>query len=453
MKCINPTTEEEFDVQETSPQELKETFQSLKNYQPTWALVPLKERLEYIRKFSEELKKRERHCAEILTKEMGKPLNESINEIRGANSRIKFFLKNSEETLKPLNLSKNESMGEEIEFEPLGVIGNISAWNYPYLIGVNVFIPGLICGNTVLYKPSEYTSLTGLEIQNIFNDIGLPQNAFGVAIGEKSIGQEILNLPLDGIFFTGSYKTGLSIHSEVSKNLVPVGLELGGKDPLYVTNEIKDISQVATSVLEGAFYNNGQSCCSVERVYVQEDVASDFFDQFERAAQKLKVGDPLKPETTQGPLTRKDQVNFLKKQVDDAINKGAKILFEGETPKGAGYFFKPTVLKDVDHSMEIMKEESFGPVIGIQVVKNDTEAIELMNDTSYGLTSSVYCSNEERGRSILKKINSGTGYLNCCDRVSPFLPWSGRKNSGLGSTLSFLGIQTFCQPKAYHVRR
>ena len=270
MKCKNPATEEEFNVQETSVQELKETFQSLKSYQPTWAQVPLKERLEYIHKFSEELKKREKHCADILTKEMGKPLNESINEIRGANSRIKFFLKNSEETLKPLNLSKNESMGEEIEFEPLGVIGNISAWNYPYLIGVNVFIPGLICGNTVLYKPSEYTSLTGLEIKNIFNDIGLPQNTFSVVIGEKSIGQEVLNLPLDGLFFTGSYKTGLSIHNEVSKNLIPVGLELGGKDPLYVTNEVKDISKVAASVLEGAFYNNGQSCCSVERIYVHD---------------------------------------------------------------------------------------------------------------------------------------------------------------------------------------
>ena len=262
-----------------------------------------------------------------------------------------------------------------------------------------------------------------------------------------------MNLPLDGIFFTGSYKTGLSIHNEVSKNLIPVGLELGGKDPLYVTNEIKDTAQVASSVLEGAFYNNGQSCCSVERVYVQKDVANTFLDEFKSAAQKLKVGDPLLPETTQGPLTRKDQVGFLKAQVEDAINKGAKILFEGEVPKGPGYFFKPTILKNVDHSMDIMKEESFGPVIGVQVVESDSEAIELMNDTPYGLTSSVYCSNEERGRSILKKVNSGTGYLNCCDRVSPFLPWSGRKNSGLGSTLSFLGIQAFCQPKAYHVRR
>ena len=453
MKCKNPTTEEEFDVPETSPQELKKTFQSLKNYQPIWAEVPLKERLEYIRKFSDELKKREKHCAEVLTKEMGKPLNESINEIRGANSRIKFFLKNSEETLKSLNLSKSKNMGEEIEFEPLGVIGNISAWNYPYLIGVNVFIPGLICGNTVLYKPSEYTSLTALEIKRVFNDIGLPQNTFGVAIGERSIGQEVLNLPLDGIFFTGSYRTGLSIHNEVSKNLIPVGLELGGKDPLYVTNEIEDITQVAKSVLEGAFYNNGQSCCSVERVYVQKDVAKNFLDEFKSAAKKLKVGDPLLPETTQGPLTRKDQIGFLKAQIQDATNKGARILFEGEVPKGPGYFFKPTILENVDHSMNIMKEESFGPVIGIQMVESDSEAIKLMNDTAYGLTSSVYCSNEERGRSILKKVNSGTGYLNCCDRVSPFLPWSGRKNSGLGSTLSFLGIQTFCQPKAYHVRR
>ena len=213
------------------------------------------------------------------------------------------------------------------------------------------------------------------------------------------------------------------------------------------------MTQVATSVLEGAFYNNGQSCCSVERVYVHQEAADSFLDHFNKAAQKLKVGDPLNPDTTQGPLTRKDQVSFLKNQVDDALTKGAEILFEGSVPNCPGHFFKPTILKNVHHEMDIMKEESFGPVIGVQIVKDDAEAIKLMNDTPYGLTSSVYCSNEKRGRSILREIDSGTGYLNCCDRVSPFLPWSGRKKSGIGSTLSFLGIQAFCRPKAYHVRR
>ena len=190
----------------------------------------------------------------------------------------------------------------------------------------------------------------------------------------------------------------------------------------------------------------------MERIYVHEKVYKEFLEKFEENVKNLKVGDPMSPETTQGPLTRKEHVSYLENQVQDALSKGAEVVFRGEIPKKTGYFFPPTVLKNVNHQMEIMKEESFGPIIGIQCVSNDEEAIQLMNDTSYGLTSSVFSKDERRGRHILSQINSGTGYLNCCDRVSPYLPWSGRKNSGLGSTLSFLGIQTFCQPKAYHIK-
>jgi acyl-CoA reductase-like NAD-dependent aldehyde dehydrogenase len=452
MKLTNPFTGEELDRPSTSSNDLKQSFNFQKENQKAWGDLPLEQRLSIIEKFSDELQKREEKLAKILTKEMGKPLQESRNEIRGAKSRIKFFLKNSEEYLKPRDCSKPGIMKEEIHFEPLGVIGNISAWNYPYLVGVNVFIPALICGNAVLYKPSEYTSLTGLEIQKIFYDCGLPSYAFQVAIGGQDVGRQLLELPLDGIFFTGSYKTGLSIQNQVSSKLIPVGLELGGKDPLYITDDLEDIDQVAQSALEGVFYNNGQSCCSVERIYIHEKIAKSFLEKFKEKAQKLKVGDPMAPGTTQGPLTRKEQISFLKNQVQEALSKGAEVIFEGEIPQGPGYFFPPTILKNVDHTMGLMKEESFGPVIGVQVVSNDEEAIQLMNDTSYGLTSSVYAKDEKRGREILKQINSGTGYLNCCDRVSPYLPWSGRKNSGLGSTLSFLGIQAFCRPKALHIK-
>ena len=451
MLSNNPFTEEAIEVPSNNSEELLQSFNFQKENQKKWAETPLKERLSYIEKFSEELNKREEELAKILTKEMGKPFKESLNEIRGARSRIKFFLKNSEESLSPRDYSR-PGLGEEIHFEPLGVIGNISAWNYPYLIGVNVFIPALICGNCVVYKPSEFTSLTGLEIQKIFNDVGLPPYAFQVAIGGKDVGELLLKLPLDGVFFTGSYKTGAFIHNQVSPKLIPVGLELGGKDPLYVTDDLDDISQVAEAACEGVFYNNGQSCCSVERIYVHEKVYKEFLEKFKKSAEGLKTGDPMGPETTQGPLTRKDHVSYLEGQVQDALSKGAEVVFRGEAPPKKGYFFPPTVLKNVNHKMEIMKEESFGPIIGIQCVSNDEEAIQLMNDTSYGLTSSVFSKDERRGRDILSQINSGTGYLNCCDRVSPYLPWSGRKNSGLGSTLSFLGIQAFCQPKAYHIK-
>jgi acyl-CoA reductase-like NAD-dependent aldehyde dehydrogenase len=231
-----------------------------------------------------------------------------------------------------------------------------------------------------------------------------------------------------------------------------VGLELGGKDPLYVTDEIADLKKTANAVAEGCFYNNGQSCCAVERVYVHERVYDELIRHFKDETLALKAGDPSKREFLQGALTRPSQIGFLESQIEDALAQGAKILAGGKRIPGAGSFFEPTALIDVNHSMKVMREESFGPIIGIQKVKNDQEAITLMNDTEYGLTASVYSTNLDRAKSILAEINSGTAYINCCDRVSPYLPWSGRKHSGLGATLSTLGILAFTQPRGWHIR-
>jgi len=271
-------------------------------------------------------------------------------------------------------------------------------------------------------------------------------------IGSKGVGEILLASPFDGYFFTGSYFTGKHIAQAVAHKLVPVGLELGGKDPLYVTDEIENIKNVAASVVEGCFYNNGQSCCAVERVYVHEKVYDAFLQNFIEETQKLKAGDPLDPKFSQGAITRSVHLEFLSAQVNDALSKGAKLMIGGKKGGSSGAFFEPTVLVNVNHSMRIMKEETFGPVIGIQKVKNDEEATQLMQDCEYGLTAAVYSQNLGRAKSILAKVDAGTSYINCCDRVSPYLPWSGRKNSGLGSTLSFLGILAFTKPRAWHIR-
>jgi acyl-CoA reductase-like NAD-dependent aldehyde dehydrogenase len=265
-------------------------------------------------------------------------------------------------------------------------------------------------------------------------------------------GEWLLDLPLDGYFFTGSYRTGRYIAERVASKLVPCQLELGGKDPLYVMDDVEDIDKVAGAVLEGVVYNNGQSCCAVERVYVQESVYDPFVRSYTEQLKKMVIGDPVDPATEIGPLSRQAQVEFLLGQIGDAVGKGAKLLHGGKRADRKGYFIEPAVLVDVNHDMQLMTAESFGPVIGIQKVKDDAEAVALMADTEYGLTAAVYSKSYERAEQVLKQLNTGTVYWNCCDRVSAGLPWSGRKHSGLGMTLSYQGIRAFVQPKAYHVR-
>jgi acyl-CoA reductase-like NAD-dependent aldehyde dehydrogenase len=453
IAVINPATEELIrEIPADTAQSVQTKYQQLRNGQPAWAAKPLTERLAVINRFYELLGSEIETLALSLTQEMGKPLQQARNEINGARTRIKFFLDNSEKWLSPEWITPEGGTREKITYEPLGVIANISAWNYPYLVGVNVFIPALIGGNAVFYKPSEYTLLTGLHIQRLFYQAGVPENVFQVGLGHSAVGELVLDLPLDGYYFTGSYKTGRYIATRVAPKLVPCQLELGGKDPLYVMDDVADLNQVAAAALEGVVYNNGQSCCAVERIYVHEKVYDSFVAAFVDQAKQLKIGNPLEEGTDIGPLSRAAQRDFLLGQIADAVGKGAKLEAGGQILEGSGYFLEPAVLTHVDHSMAIMREESFGPVIGIMKVQSDEEAARLMLDTEYGLTAAVYSTDYSRAERLMQAMDSGTVYWNCCDRVSAGLPWSGRKHSGLGSTLSFSGIRAFVQPKAWHIR-
>jgi acyl-CoA reductase-like NAD-dependent aldehyde dehydrogenase len=237
----------------------------------------------------------------------------------------------------------------------------------------------------------------------------------------------------------------------VAPRLLRVQLELGGKDPAYVLDDV-DVAAAAAALVEGTFYNAGQSCCAVERIYVNRRISAPFIEAFVEAARALVVGDPADEKTDIGPLARRPQLEVLQDQVTDAVSKGARLLLGGRRRAGRGSYFEPTVLTEVNHRMAVMREESFGPIIGIQEVQDDEEAVELMNDTEYGLTAAVYSVDRSRAERILSQVNAGSAYWNCCDRVSPRLPWSGRKHSGLGATLSVAGIRAFVQPKAWHLR-
>ncbi len=453
LSVINPATEEVIaELNEDTKESLQKKLGSLKAAQPGWGKLPLADRVQILKKFSDLLEKNIDHLASTLTSEVGKPLQQSRNEINGARARIKWLTNNAEKYLSDEIMSSGPGMEEKISYEPLGVICNISAWNYPYLVGINVFVPALLAGNAVMYKPSEYATVTGLEIEKLLKQAGVPSTIFHVAVGAGNIGELLLELSFDGYFFTGSYKTGKYIYEKVAPKMVPCQCELGGKDPLYVADDIADIKKVAAGTADGAFYNNGQSCCAVERIYVHEKIYDSYIDEFVKEVKSWKVGLPTEEGIYIGPLSRKEQVVVLENQVADAVNKGAAILTGGKKINGKGHFFEPTVLVNVNHSMSVMKDESFGPVIGIMKVKNEEEAIQLMQDTEYGLTAAVYSSDKSKAENILQQINAGTGYWNCCDRVSAALPWSGRKHSGFGTTLSHAGLRAFVKPKAYHLK-
>lgn len=466
ISVINPATEQIIQkIPVDDDAAVSEKAVRARAAQPSWAATPIDERIELLNNFKDLLVEKVDTLAKTLTAETGKPITQAKNEILGTPSRIDFFTDNVAQLMRaesvykepvykePVDASPETAQLEErIDYEPLGVIANISAWNYPYFVGSNVFVPALLTGNTVLYKPSEISTMTGLAIADLLYQAGIPEDVFIPVVGAGPTGAALLQENIDGVFFTGSYRTGRKIAIAAAPKLIKVQLELGGKDPAYVCNDA-EVAKAAAGLADGAFYNNGQSCCAVERIYVHNDVYEPFLEAFLQAVQSFQRGEPNNENTYLGPLSRQPQLAVVTQQIADAVSKGAMLHCGGKSIDGAGFYFPPTVLTEVTHDMSVMREETFGPAIGIQRVSGDDEAIALMNDTDYGLTAAVYSSDRKRAMTILAQVNSGSAYWNCCDRVSPRLPWTGRGNSGIGSTLSTLGIRTFLQPRGWHLRR
>jgi acyl-CoA reductase-like NAD-dependent aldehyde dehydrogenase len=419
--------------------------------QPAWAARPLQERKLCIDRFREGVVRDLEKLATVMTRETGKPIRMSRNELNGLLGRIDFFVGMVEPVTATETVYDEGGMQERIEHVPLGVVANISAWNYPWFVGCNVIVPALLTGNAVLYKPSEFATLTGLEIERLLHEAGVPRDVFQAVVGTGPVGAALLEQKIDGLFFTGSYATGARIAQTLGPRMIKLQLELGGKDPTYVCDDA-DPKAAAESLADGAMYNTGQSCCSVERIYVHEQIYDAFVEAFVATVKGFKAGDPMSEETYIGAITRAPQLDVLDAQVADAKAKGAVLHVGGHRLPGPGNWYAPTVFSNCDHRMELMKEESFGPIIGIQKVAGDEDAVHLMNDTRYGLTAGVYTPDAKRAQAILSRVNAGSLYWNCCDRVSPRLPWSGYGDSGIGLTLSSYGIETFTRPRAWHLR-
>lgn len=461
LRVVNPATEELLQtVSTTDDLAIDQHYQQARRAQPEWAAYSLSDRIRILQTFRVLLGQRLDCLARLLTSETGKPIAQAKNEIRTAAQCVDYFLDHGHQLMEPklvrqapdpLAFPGLADFQEVLTYDPLGVVAHLSTWSHPYLAGTNAIVPALLMGNAVLYKPSEAAILTGFAIASLLHEAGVPKDVLIAITGADEAGAALIQQPIDGIFFTGSSATGKQVAAAAAERLVPVQLQLDSNDPVYVCEDV-DVAQAATDVAEGVFCNTGQRC-SIDRIYVHTLIYDRFVDEFLQTVEAFKLGNPAEPDTYLGPVSRQSHLVELEQQVQDALTKGAFLLCGGAQIGEAGWYFEPTVLVDVDHQMAVMRQKTLGPVVGIQAVKDDADAIAKMNDTDYGLTAAVYTHSQERAVRLLRQIDSGTAYWNCCDRVSPYLPWTGRKQSGLGSTLSHIGLEAFVQPRAWHLRQ
>eukprot|EP00298_Acanthocystis_sp_HF-20_P005538 c15674_g1_i1.p1 GENE.c15674_g1_i1~~c15674_g1_i1.p1 ORF type:complete len:494 (-),score=220.36 c15674_g1_i1:105-1586(-) len=424
--------------------------------QEKWKKVSLDERIKLCNEFMTQLEKTKDEVAHDISASMGKPKSQALGEVNGMFSRIRGLLSIAHEALADDVLPQQAGNFRTITKEPIGVVLSIAPWNYPLLTVVNSLIPAILAGNTVLLKHSPRTAHCGDHIEKAFLKAGAPKGLVtSIHTNDHTTETLIQNPHISFVSFTGSVPTGRKVYQNVAKSrFIDVTLELGGKDPAYVRADA-NIEYAAAGLIDGAMYNAGQSCCGVERIYVHRDCYSQFLSQAELIVKQYVLGDPLDPSTTMGPMALPTAPAFLDAQVKQAVKAGA-IVRCGGTPvvddQGKGRFFAPTLLSDCTNGMDIMSEESFGPVIGVTRVDSDEEAIKLMNDSKYGLTSAIYTHDVEKAKKIAESMQTGTVYMNRCDSLDPLLCWTGVKDTGKGGSLSIHGFKSYYRLKSYNFK-
>ncbi|MDH5435463.1 MAG: aldehyde dehydrogenase family protein, partial [Gammaproteobacteria bacterium] len=373
----------------------------------------------------------------------------------GFAERARYMIRIAERKLATIDCNDQQGFNRYIQREPLGTIFSIVPWNYPYLTAVNAVIPAIMAGNSVIMKPSSQTPLTAERLAQAFLEAGLPEGVFQYLYLSHDKTESLVQHPeINFVCFTGSVGGGLKINQAASNHFVGVGLELGGKDPAYVRADA-DIDYSVENLVDGAFFNSGQSCCGIERIYVHEDIYDSFIHKYADLVRQYKLGDPSDPEVTLGPMVNARSADLVRKQIAEAVDKGAMPLIDAalfDLAKTEGPYLAPQVLVDVDHSMSVMRDESFGPVVGIMKVGTDDEAIELMNDSDFGLTASVWTKDEMTAIQIGNQVQTGTFFMNRCDYLDPALAWVGIKNTGRGCTLSEIGYEQLTRPKSFHLK-
>lgn len=422
--------------------------------QADWAKVPVAERAAYMLKMLEALVGMSDEIVPELAWQMGRPVRYG-GEFGGVRERTQYMVEIAEAALKPV-LASNPKDGfrRYVKKDPLGVVMVIAPWNYPYLTAVNTIVPALIAGSTVILKHAAQTLLVGERFAKAFEAAGLPKYVFQNLVLNHAQTEKLLGSgKIDHVNFTGSVAGGRAIEKAAAGTFMTLGLELGGKDPAYVLADAK-LDHAVANLVEGAFFNSGQCCCGIERVYVHEKIYDQFVEGFIAETKSYALGNPLEQATTMGPMAQARFADFIREQKAEALRKGAVAHMntkDAQDKEGSPYL-PAEVLTNVDHQMSVMRDESFGPIVGIMKVRNDEEAIALMNDSPYGLTASIWTSDTEHAVSIGDRVETGTVFMNRCDYLDPALVWTGVKDTGKGAALSQIGYDNLTRPKSYHLR-
>lgn len=423
--------------------------------QRAWRNVAIAERARILNGFCDAFEAKQDEIARELTWQMGQPTRYAPNEVRGTLERARHMIEIAPHALADIDVGPKEQFARFIRREPLGVVLTIAAWNYPYLIAVNSVVPALMAGNAVVLKHSAQTPLCAERFAQSLQEAGLPEGVFhALHMSHEDAERAIRDPRVDFVAFTGSVAGGHAVQRAAAERFIGTGLELGGCDPVYVRHDA-NLAHAVENIVDGAYFNSGQSCCGLQRIYVHERLYAAFVEGFVDLTRKYVLGNPLEEATTLGPVVRTGAATTIREQIAASTRAGGKaVIRESEFPasRAGTPYVAPQVLLDVDHSTPVMREEIFGPVAGIMKVPSDEAAIALMNDTAYGLTAAIWTSDRDAAASIGDRVETGTWFMNRCDYLDPALAWAGVKDSGRGCTLSVVGYEHLTRPKSFHMR-
>ncbi|MCG7586446.1 aldehyde dehydrogenase family protein [Photobacterium sp. OFAV2-7] len=438
-----------------SQEDIIATLERANISQSHWRQTSLSQRKAYCTRAIDALLTHKEMIACEISWMMGRPIRYSSSELRGVEERARYMISICDEALEPITLNKKPGFTRYIKHEPLGTVFVIAPWNYPYLTAINSIIPALLAGNAVILKHSSQTPLCAERLQQAFDEAGLPKGVFQhLFLNHEDTEQLIASEQIQHVVFTGSVSGGRMVEKAAAGHFHNIGLELGGKDPAYIRADA-DLDHAVSTVVEGALFNGGQSCCGIERVYVDATIHDEFVSRAIQEIHAYQLGSPLEYETTLGPLVRTSAADFVREQIQQAIEMGATAhINESDFPasKPGTPYLAPQLLTDVTHQMRVMTEETFGPVVAIQKVHSDHEAVTLMNDSEFGLTASIFTRNTKQAVKLGEQLDVGTFFVNRCDYLDPALAWAGVKHSGRGCALSKLGFETLTRPKSFHIK-
>lgn len=454
IQCISPIDGSVYAERPTLTQaEAKDAAKRAKAAQAGWAQRPLEERIELVLAGVANVGAMNDDIVPELAWQMGRPVRYK-GEFGGFEQRAKYMAEIAREALAPIELEDSDAFKRLIKRVPHGVVLVVAPWNYPFMTAINTIAPALMAGNTVMLKHASQTPLVGERLARAFHEAGVPDDVFqNVFLDHASTSELIASRAFGFVNFTGSVGGGAAMEAAASGTFTNLGLELGGKDPGYVMDDA-NLDAAVETLMDAAMYNAGQCCCGIERVYVAEKLFDSFVEKAAATVSKYKLGNPLDTETTLGPMAQVRFADEVRSQIADAVAAGAKTHIDPALfPQDGGAYLMPQILTGVDHSMRVMREESFGPVVGIMPVKDDAEAIALMNDNDYGLTASLWTQDAARAERVADQIETGTVFMNRADYLDPGLCWTGCKNTGRGGGLSVIGFHNLTRPKSYHLKK